>query len=88
MTPYLSFSPIHVIFTIALILVERKMGTLKTKKIKKEKYKENKKSEPYHTPTNIGSIQFSYVPNPNELRYAHTPKNIRCYTTRKNDIRP
>ena len=24
--------------------------------------------------------QYSYVPNPNELRYAHTPNNIRCYT--------
>ena len=26
----------------------------------------------------------SYVPNPNELRYAHTPNNIRCYGRRIN----
>ena len=26
-----------------------------------------------------------YVPNPNALRYAHTPNKIRCYTTRPID---
>ena len=34
------------------------------------------------------SLNVSYVPNPNELRYAHTPNNIRCYTTHPTDIRP
>ena len=30
----------------------------------------------------------SYVPNTNELRYAHAPNNIRCYTTHPTSIRP
>ena len=34
------------------------------------------------------ALQNSYVPNPNEFRYANTPNNIRWYTTYPTDIRP
>ena len=33
------------------------------------------------------SVGYSYVPNPNTLRYAHTGNNTRCYTTEGMNIR-
>ena len=39
-------------------------------------------------PAILIDVTASYAPNPDELRYAHTPKNIQCYTTHPTDIGP